>query len=112
MSKQELNLLPEELASRSISPREIVLPLRDALEAIDILEKKGILILGWEGWVKGRDGRVGHVSVPQGTVSLDALSVHEAAEVCRRTMLQDTAMWEAGHKGTTDELLFCITVRA
>jgi hypothetical protein len=112
MSKPELNLLPEELASRSISPREIVLQLRDALEAIDILEKKGILILGWEGWVKGKDGRVGHGSAPQGTGSLDALSVHEAAEVCRRTMPQDAAVWEAENEGTTDELLFCITVRA
>lgn len=112
MSKAVLELLPNELASRSISPREIVLPLREALEAVEILESKGILILGWEGWVKTPDGRVGHGSAPQGTVSLEDLSVHEAAEVCRKTMPQDAAQWETENQGTTDELHFCITVCA
>jgi hypothetical protein len=44
-------------------------------------------------------------------VSLEDLSVREAAELCRRTMRQDAAQWEAENQGTTDELHFCITVR-
>jgi len=107
-----LALLPAELASHSISHREIVLPLAEALQAINILESKGILILGWEGWVKDRVGRIGHGSAPQGTGSLQSLSVEEAAAVCRQTIPQDAAQWDAENPGTTDELHFCITVRA
>jgi hypothetical protein len=84
MKIEALALLPAVLASCSISPQEIVLPLREALEAIDVLESKAILILGWEGWIKTREGQIGHGSAPQGTESLQKLSVKEAAAVCRQ----------------------------
>ena len=112
MSKKVFKLLPREVAARSTSQREIVLPLQDALEVVDIMESKGILILGWEGWVQTADGRVGHGSAPQGTVSLEDLSVHEAAEVCRTTMTEDAAQWEKENQGSSKKLHFCITVRA
>jgi hypothetical protein len=111
MKTNALALLPAALASCSISPREIVLPLREALEAIDILESKGILVLGWEGWVKTREGQIGHGSAPQGTESLQELSVREAAAICRQSILEDAAQWEAEKPETTDELYFCITTR-
>ena len=107
----ELGLLPTRIAEKSISPREIVLPMAEALEAIDLLEAKGLLILGWEGWVKTADGRVGHGSAPQGTVSLEELSVQAAAHYCRETIRKDAARWAADHPKTTDVLHFCITVR-
>ena len=66
----QLALIPPHLARKSISDLEIVLPMPEALEAIDFLESKDVQILGWEGWVKSMDGRVGHGSAPQGTVSL------------------------------------------
>jgi hypothetical protein len=107
-----LELLPTRIAEKSISPREIVLPMTEALEAIDLLEAKGLLILGWEGWVKTADGRVGHGSAPQGTVSLENLSIKAAAQRCRETIPQDAARWLAENPETTDALHFCITVRA
>ncbi|MFT0635344.1 hypothetical protein ACMFY5_24975, partial [Pseudomonas sihuiensis] len=64
-----LDLLPVQLRERSISQSEIVLPLTQALEAIDLLESQGIQILGWEGWVKDKQGRIGHGNAPQGTMS-------------------------------------------
>lgn len=106
-----LSLLPAKVADKSISNREVVLPMREALEAIDIFETLGLHILGWEGWVKCADGRVGHGSAPQGTVSLEHLSIHEAAQLCRKSIPEDAADWEAEHQGTPDELHFCITVR-
>lgn len=106
----ELPLLPGRIAEKSISPRETVLPQAEALEAIDHLEAKGIHIAGWEGWVKSADGRVGHGSAPQGTVSLDDLSVQEAAQLCRETIPESAALWAEENPGTTDELYFCITV--
>ena len=86
--------------------------MAEALAAIDLFESKGVLILGWEGWVKDKDGRVGHGSAPQGTVSLEDLSVSEAAKLCRETIPQDAARWIAENPETTDELHFCITVQA
>jgi hypothetical protein len=112
MKTTALQLLPENLASRSISSREIVLPLKEALEAISILEKSGKPIAGWEGWVKTKDGRVGHGNAPQGTVNLSNLPVHEAAEFCRHTMQQESILWQTQNNGSTDELHFCITMVA
>ncbi len=112
MLMSDLELLPADLAEKSISDREIVLPMKEALEAIDILEAKGIQILAWEGWIKTKDGCVGHGSAPQGTVSLEDLSVHEAAVLCRITIPEDAAHWQRENPETTDALHFCITVRA
>jgi len=110
MSK--VDLLPSSLREQSISKREIVLPLLAAREAIDFFESRGIQILGWEGWIKDAQGRVGHGSAPQGTVSLEELSVQESAKFCRATIPSEAAQWEKDNQGTTDALHFCITVRA
>ncbi|MDH3975368.1 MAG: hypothetical protein OEV42_13890 [Deltaproteobacteria bacterium] len=112
MSKKVFKLLPQEIIEKSISQREIVVPLEDALRVVDIMESKGILILGWEGWVKTEDGRVGHGSAPQGTVSLEEYSVNEAAKICRETIKEDAAEWKKENIGTSEKLHFCITIRA
>jgi hypothetical protein len=106
-----LNRLPEEIASKTISPREIVLPRREALLAIDLIEEMGLHITGWEGWVRDPSGRVGHGSAPQGTVSLTDLSVADAAEFCRQTIPKEGDSWEAEYSDSGDTLFFCITVR-
>lgn len=108
---KQLDLLPQRLQDLSISSCEIVLPYGAALEAIDLLEGQGIHILGWEGWVKGQDGRIGHGSAPQGTVSLDSLSIREAAQLCRETIPVDYTQWLNDNPGTADVLHFCITLR-
>ena len=88
------------------------MPVTEALEVIDLLETRGILILGWEGWLQDVGGRMGHGSAPQGTVSLDAMTVTEAAQFCRETIRSDAARWNEEHPGTTDRLHICITVDA
>ena len=104
-------LLPERLTELSISPREVVLPESAALAAVDVAEAAGVLILGWEGWVKAVDGRVGHGSAPQGTVSLDCLTVAEAAALCRSTIPRAAEAWRAEHPESTDQLHFCLTFK-
>lgn len=111
MKKRALSLLPERLSSKSISSKEVVLPYQEALEAIDIFENGGYLLLGWEGWVKASDGRVGHGSAPQGTVSLEKCTVVEAANICRETICSDKADWEKEDPESDEKLYFCITVR-
>jgi hypothetical protein len=109
---EQLRFLPTTLREQSISTREIVLPLEAALEALEILEHQDVQIVGWEGWVKCADGRVGHGSAPHGTLNLSHMSVSDAAEFCRSTMRRDAIQWASDNPGTTDELHFCITVRA
>ena len=106
-----LNQLPKEIASKTISPREIVLPRAEALLAIDLIEKMGLKIAGWEGWVRDSYGRVGHGSAPQGTASLTGLSIAEAAEFCRKTIPTDGDAWIAEYGNSDTELFFCITVQ-
>lgn len=105
------SLLPTQFRERSISERELVLPVPDALKAIDLLEAKGAFILGWEGWVKDSKNRVGHGSAPQGTGSLENLSAAEAADTCRKTIPIEAERWSKEHPSTDEKLHICITVR-
>jgi len=111
MSKKAFEFIPQEIIEKSISQKEIVIPFEEALKVIDIMESKGVLILGWEGWVKTEDGRVGHGSAPQGTVSLEDCSVVEAAEICRKTIKEEATEWEKENRDSSEKLHFCITVR-
>ncbi len=106
----QLTRLPPELAQQSISQMEIVLPLDVVVTAIDYCASKKIQILGWEGWIQDQDGRVGHGSAPQGTVSLDHLSTQDAADFCRQTIRAAALEWSREFPDTTDRLYFCITI--
>lgn len=63
----ELNFVPQRILQLSLSEDELVLPLNAAVEAIEILEKEGFLVLCWEGWLRYADGAVGHSLSYQGT---------------------------------------------
>jgi len=106
----QLQMLPPQIAQQSISRREIVLPLHAAIAAIDYCANNHIQILGWEGWIQSFDGRLGHGNAPQGTTSLDHLSIRDAADFCRRTVSDAALQWTRTNLGTTDRLHFCITV--
>ncbi len=103
-------MLPPEIARRSISRREIVLPLDAAIAAVDWCAINQIHILGWEGWIQYADGRVGHGNAPQGTTSLEGLSVPDAADFCRRTIRVAALEWSKTYPEAMDRLHFCITV--
>jgi len=104
-------VVPERISALSLSRLELVVPEPEALEAVDIAEARGVLILAWEGWVKGSDGRVGHGSAPQGTASLSRLAVSEAAALCRETIAGAARVWREENPDTQDQLHFCLTFR-
>ncbi|WP_157692714.1 hypothetical protein [Burkholderia sp. ABCPW 11] len=106
----QLTLLPPEPAQQSISQIEIVLPLNAAVEAINYCARKKVQILGWEGWIRAQDGRVGHGNAPQGTASLGHLSMQDAADFCRRIVQAAALEWSQENPETTDQLHFCITI--
>jgi hypothetical protein len=103
--------IPAHLRAFSISNREIVLPLAQALEAVDFLEQHAFVILGWEGWVKTADGRVGHGSAGYLSTFTGNLTVAAAAADARATMQAGARDWQQKFGGTTDALHFCITVK-
>ena len=105
-----LSLIPEELAAKSISSSEIVLPVEEALIAISFLGSAGHLIAGWEGWIRDSAGRVGHGNAPQGTANLSELPVNEAAKFCSESIITDSAAWSRKFPNTSDELFICVTV--
>lgn len=101
--------IPKELLSHSLSDREIVLPYPDVIAMIHRLPQFGLRLLGWEGWLRYPDGRVGH-SGRQGTVDLSDMSPVDAAEFCIRTI--EEAHAEAMREPEPGELYFCVTVNA
>ena len=98
------------LKSQSVSEREIILTFQDLLHAIDLLEQNGVRILGWEGVIRDVDGNLGHGDAPQGTASLEKLTVPEAAQLCRQTIQESFDEWIEAHPNTKDELLFCLVI--
>jgi hypothetical protein len=65
MIESDLMLLPPELAAYSIDDREIVLPLSQAVAAVDHLERCGRHVVGWEGWLLYPAGEANfHDSLP------------------------------------------------
>lgn len=78
---------------------------------IEYCSCNGIQILGWEGWIQSENRQVGHGNAPQGTLSLEHLSVLDAAEFCRRTIRAAALEWSASNREQTDRLYFCITIK-
>jgi hypothetical protein len=109
MTRDNLSLLPEKFRRTSLSDREIVVPYELAIEAVDLFEAKGTLVLGWEGWLLYPDGRRGHSGRHQGTVSLDELSVAEAASLVRRTIQQAHDEWQSEPEYLGAQLFYCVT---
>lgn len=114
-----LSLLPQSLAAQSLSPREIVLPYGAALEAVAILERAGVVVLGWDGWIRYPDGGLGGSARQQGTESCEQevgesrdAWVHRAAEFARSTIRMSQAEWTQQPEVPGGTLLFCITPEA
>jgi len=106
----DLDLLPPNLARRSLCDQEIVLNYTDTLSALDHLDRKGKRVLGWEGWLRYADGSCGHSAQHQGTVSLEALTAEQAVALCRETIAEAQTDWSRHPERPDAELYFCITV--
>lgn len=52
----DVDLLPPELAARSLSTESIILPPEDLAPALEHARAAGRRVIAWEGWVKLPDG--------------------------------------------------------
>lgn len=100
----------EEIKSRSASKREMVVDYLDAIRLLDIYERSGVKILGWEGWVRHPGGRLGHSKKYQGTVDLSAMPNSSAVALAKSTIIQAHEEWGSVPEVDGAILLFCITV--
>jgi hypothetical protein len=98
-----------QLQERSASPRELVLSYRDAETALDTLEGVGASILGWEGWLRYPDKRLGHSGRHQGTTGLGQLPRAEAYSLCRSTIRAAHTEFLSKPEVEGGELLYCLT---
>ena len=105
----DISLLPADLASRSLSVREIVLALRDAERAIEHLGKNGRRLEAWEGWVKFPDGSRTHSLRHPGSFVLPADGAR-AATVTLDSIRKAQQVWDRAPEYPGATLYFCLTV--
>ena len=103
------SLLPPDLASRSLSVREIVLTLSDAERAIEHLGKSGRRLEAWEGWVKFADGSRTHSLRHPGSFVLPTDGARAAA-VTLESIRKAQSVWDRAPEYPGAALYFCLTV--
>jgi len=103
--------IPRRIIQASASSSELVLPALQALELVDLAISSGEHILGWEGWLRYPDGRLGLSLRIQGTVPLEALSAVESCDLVSNTIREALAQWSQDPHPDRAELLFCITLK-
>jgi hypothetical protein len=109
MSSSHLAMLPAELAARSLSRQEVVLRYDDAVAALDHLERAGLRVESWEGWVRLADGTRTTSLAHQGTFALPLDAAASVAEA-REMIGQAQRRWDRSPEYAGGELYFKITV--
>ena len=102
----------DNLQQYSASTRELVLPLSQALEAIELMEQLKIPVFGWEGWLRLPDGRIGHSALHQGTAVECAITKFSEYAWLKRTIRESYDLHQSNPEAPSTELLFCITIGA
>lgn len=104
-------LLPPSLADRSLSRSEIILPLDDAVRAVEHLARGGRTVVRWEGWVRlpdgGRTRSLAHPGPFALPMDADAAAT-EATEAMRKTQ----AHWDRSPEYPGGTLYFRIELAA
>lgn len=111
-----INLLPLELQENSLSKKEVILSLEDALKAVDIYSTNNWLVLNWEGWVKYSEGKHGHSEKHRGTSDIFKKKdedwetfVERSASYCIKTIIKAQDLWNMEPEYPDAMLYFCIT---
>lgn len=105
----DLSLLPSDLADRSISSREIVLPMPEVERAIEHLRKSGHRLESWEGWVKFADGTRTHSLRHPGSFVLPTDGAR-AATVALENIRKAQETWDRSPEYPGALLYFCLKI--
>lgn len=107
----DLALLPSDLASRSLSTREIVLCLDDAIAAVEHLARGAHRLEGWEGWVQLPGGGRARSLEHQGPFILPSDAGQAAARAIEQ-MRGAQATWDRRPEYEGGRLYFCLVLAA
>jgi hypothetical protein len=99
----------QQLQEHSASATELVLSHDDALRALDLLERAGARVVGWGGWLRRADGRLGHSASFQGTADLSHVPSQHSFSLCRKTISEAYDAHKRRPELPGSDLLFCIT---
>jgi hypothetical protein len=89
----DVDLLPPELAARSLSRESIILPPEDVAAALEHLKRAGRRVMAWEGWVAlPGGGRTRSLAYPGAFVL--PLDGERAAETVREQVARTVEVWE------------------
>jgi len=117
MIDNDTELLPEELAVKSLAKNEIILPYADVLKAISHLNANNYIVFAWEGWISYPDGRCGHSGEHQGTEEFRGTPGNTIQEYCKNatafileTIAQSQKEWDERPEVDEATLYFCLSV--
>ena len=99
----------EDIKARSESKDELVVNYTDAMELLYIFEQNSIQVIGWEGWLKYDNGKLGHSAKYQGTTDLSSMTNNSAIALVKSTIMQAHTEWQEKPEVSDADLLFCIT---
>jgi hypothetical protein len=105
----DLSFLPQDILSKSLSERELVLALADAERAIEHIGKNGRRLEAWEGWVKFADGSRTHSLRHPGSFVLPS-DAARAASVTLESIRKAQSVWDRAPEYPGAALYFCLTV--
>lgn len=115
--ENDLNLIPEQYRSISLSENEIVLPYLEVIEVIKYFRENKIAVIAWEGWAKYPDNKKGHFGEFQGTISvcknLDETwneFVIRSFDFAENTIKKDYNEWKINFP-PIPELYFCLSLQ-
>nr|AAN16073.1 ORF104 [uncultured bacterium] len=83
-----------------------------AIDALQVMEQSGIVVMGWKGWLRYPDGKLGHSLRHQGTAATSQLTQTEMYAWLRSTMYKSQVEHHHHPEASGSELLFCITAQA
>jgi hypothetical protein len=109
MSSSHLAVLPDELAARSLSKHDVVMRHDDALAALDHLDRAGLRIESWEGWVRLADGTRTKSLMHQGSFALP-LDASASVATAREMIVQAQRRWDRAPEYAGGELYFKLVV--
>jgi hypothetical protein len=109
MSSSHLAVLPDELAARSLSKHDVVMRHDDALAALDHLDRAGLRIESWEGWVRLTDGTRTKSLMHMGSFALP-LDASASITTTREMIAQAQRRWDRAPEYPGGELYFKLTV--
>jgi hypothetical protein len=109
MSSSHLAVLPDELAARSLSKHDVVMRHDDALAALDHLDRAGLRIESWEGWVRLTDGTRTKSLMHMGSFALP-LEASASITTTREMIAQAQRRWDRAPEYAGGELYFKLTV--